>query len=197
MKRHYRQSLIKLIPSLVINWLIPIVLYSFLRSYVATDTVALAISGAVPTLWVMIQMFRIRRIDWIGLLGAAGFGAACFISFLSGGESLPIKLYHPIVACLIGVIALVSVVIQKPLGLVLIRSLKIGNPGFFNSPAARRKFTLATVIFGMLLIVDGIIHVIMALSLSTSVFLIWSKIVSLIMAVILFFAVRHILWQKT
>ncbi|CAG7649130.1 VC0807 family protein [Paenibacillus allorhizosphaerae] len=196
MKQHSRQTLKKGIPSLVVNWLIPLVLYSLLRGIVATDTAALAISGAVPALWVIVQMLGVRQIDWIGLLGAASFGAACLISVLSGGGSMPLKLYHPVVACLIGVVALASVAIQKPLALILFRSLKAGDPERFNKLVVRRKFSHATSVFGSLFIMDGIVHVIIAFSLSTGMFLIWSRIVTLVMLAVLVLAVRYILWQK-
>lgn len=181
--------------SLLVSWLLPLILYLLLRSHVSTDTAALAISGAVPALWVIMQMLRTRRIDWIGFFGIAGFGVAYLISLLLGGGSLPLKLYHPVIACLIGTVALVSVAVQKPLALVLIRSLRKSDPERFNIPTVRRKFMLVTSIFGILLIIDGIVHVIMALLLSTGMFLIWSRLVTLSVLVMLVVSVRYLLFQ--
>lgn len=196
MKQHSRQTLKRIIPSLIVNWLLPIVLYTALRGIVASDTAALALSGAVPALWVVARMIGVRRIDWIGLLGAAGFGGACLISAWTGGESLPLKLYHPVVACLIGIAALASVAAGKPLALVLFRLLQAGDPGRFDKPAVRRKLAQATTVFGSLFVTDGIVHVILVYSISTGMFLIWSRVVTLVMLTGLVLSVRHILWRN-
>jgi len=196
MKQHSRHALQKVIPSLAVNWLIPLVLYALLRGSVPTDAAALAIAGAVPGVWVVLQMLISRRIDWIGVLGLAGFGIACLISVLSGGGSMPLKLYHPVVACAIGIAALGSVAIGKPLALVFLRSLGKGDAGRFDLPAVRRKLSSATTVFGAMFLLDGIVHVIMAYSLSTGMFLVWSRVVTLAALAILVLWVRHILWHK-
>ncbi|MBB6730822.1 VC0807 family protein [Cohnella zeiphila] len=196
MKQHSRQALRKVIPSLAVNWLVPLILYSLLRDSVPTDAAALAIAGAVPGVWVVFQMLIARRIDWIGLLGLAGFGAACLISVLSGGGSMPLKLYHPAAACAIGIAALGSVALNKPLALLFFRSFGKGDSARFDIPAVRRKMTQATAVFGSLFLLDGIVHAMMAYSLSTGAFLVWSRVVTLGALAILVLWIRHILWHK-
>lgn len=193
MNRRSRPALKRLAASLAVNWLLPLLAYSLLRSHFSTDTAALAVSAAIPAAWVIIQMIGLRRMDWIGLLGICGFGLAGLISAVTGGGSLPLKLYHPAVTCLLGLLSLISVAVKKPLLPALLGAFKTGNPQRFGEPAVRRKFTVLTGIWGFLFLADGTAHLILAFSLSTGMYLVVSRIVTLAMLVILFAASKRIM----
>src|ERR671936_715848 len=86
----------KLLPSLLINLIVPIVGYLVLRPYVPNDTVALAIVGAIPVLRTAIVLIWRRRIDPIGVLAGSGFLLAVAASLVGGGSSLPLKLHEAV-----------------------------------------------------------------------------------------------------
>ena len=74
----------KFLLSLAINGVVPLILYALLRPLVASDTTALAVSGAIPLLWTLVQWLRCRRINWINGTSVLGFGIALGISILTG-----------------------------------------------------------------------------------------------------------------
>lgn len=139
------------------------VLYSLLRSNLATDTGALAISGAIPAIWIIVHWVKRNRVDWISLLGMFGLAIALVVTILSGRDSLSLKLYHPAVAGTIGAIFLFSVVIRKPLLITFFTSFKFGDLQRFNQPLVRKKITIVTAVIGVVLLIDTLIQVVMAL----------------------------------
>jgi hypothetical protein len=160
------------------------------------DANALAISPAIPAMWTIVLWVIRRRVDWIGLLGMFGFAVALAVSVLSGEGSLPLKLYHPAVAGTTGILFLISVLLRKPLLITLLRTFKLGDPQRFNMPLVHKKFTIVTAVFGVVLLIDTVIQVFMALTLSTGTYLIASRAITLTMLAILFVIVRWSMRRK-
>jgi hypothetical protein len=166
--------------NLVINWLIPIVLVIILRHFFVSDATALAIAGIIPAVRTITLLFWRRRIDWIGIISVFGFIVAFLISNFLGGSALPLKLYHPVVTGIIGLVFLISAVIRKPLLLYLLRIFKhIDNVGI-NDTKRLSKITLMTGIIGFVFLFDAAAHIVMALSLSTETYLIMSRVVTFV-----------------
>jgi hypothetical protein len=166
--------------NLVINWLIPIVLVFILRHFLISDSTALAIAGIIPAVRTITLLFWHRRIDWIGIISVFGFIAAFLISNFLGGSALPLKLYHPVVTGIIGLVFLTSAIIRKPLLLYLLRIFKHMDNVEINNAKSLGKITLITGIIGFVFLFDAAAHIIMALSLSTETYLVMSKVVTIV-----------------
>lgn len=98
---------------------------------------------------------------------------------LYGGNPLPLKLIHPIIFGVIGLVFLISVIIGKPLLFIIVKALRhIDNEENFNNNILHKKFTIMTVLFGGISLAGAIIHIAMAFTVSTSTFIIMSHVVS-------------------
>jgi hypothetical protein len=78
---------------------------------------------------------------------------------------------------------------------VLIGNCKLlGDPKQYSNAANYRKFTILTALLGSIFLVDAVIHIVMALTLSTVTFFAMSKVVTvfiLAIAVIGRWIVKH------
>jgi hypothetical protein len=174
------------IPSVVINWIIPLLAYILIRPRVSTDAEALAIGGAIPVAWTIGIVAWRRHIDPIGVIAVLGFAGRLAISALSGGSALSLKL-DPLLALegVIGLIFLVSAAVRRPLLPAALQLLARGNPKratvlsrAMSDPARRRSFTVGTALVGFLLVAHAAAHVILALSLSTGTYLVVARLVN-------------------
>jgi len=170
--------------SLVINWLVPIIIYTVLRYFITDDTVTFAIVIAIPVVRTIFMFVLRHRIDWIGVFGIFGFAIALVISAFSGGSSLPLKLYHPILTGTLGVIFLISVIIKKPLLLPVLKFFKPGNLEQLDNPTFHNRLAMMSLVLGLLLLIDSIVHIVMALTLPTGTYLGISKLVTIAILVI-------------
>jgi hypothetical protein len=178
MNQRFNKVRKNLLINLAINWFVPMVMVILLRSIYPNDAMALAIAGVIPIMRTIFILVWRRRVDWIGVLGGLGFAVAFAVSTLSGGSSLPLKLYHPVVTGIMGLILLISVVIRKPLLVIILQVLSHSGPEKFRSLEGRKKLTNATALIGFVFIIDAAIHIIMALTLSTVMYLSMSRIVT-------------------
>src|SRR5919205_1145456 len=103
-----------LILSLVINGLVPVVVYTLVHPLLATDASALAIAGAVPALRTLTLWLWRRRVDYIGVYAIVGFAIACAAAALSGGNGFLLKVHGSLLSGTIGVVCLLSVLIGQP-----------------------------------------------------------------------------------
>ena len=113
----------RLIFSLGINALLPLLLYALLRPLLASDAAALAIAAAIPALRTLALWFFRRRVDWIGAHAVLGFGLALALTVLLAGDVFLLKVHGPLLIGILGLVLLVSVVIRKPLLEPVLRAL--------------------------------------------------------------------------
>ena len=193
--KHYMEMIKKLIPSLIIDLVVPLILFFAIRPF-TNDLIALIVAGAVPTIHTIILGILSRRIDWIGIIAILGFSVALIVSALSGGSTLALKLAHPIITGMLGLIFLFSLVLKKPLMITIIEKFKQGNPERFNKPEIYKKFKLITAVLGLAFILDASIHVTLAVTLPTMTYLILDKIVTVGMVIIILFIARYSWYNK-
>lgn len=179
----------KLVLSIGINSIVPLLVYLLLRRYIANDVTALAISMAIPIVRTVGLWVWRRRVDWIAVLAILGFAVALLISYLSGGSVLALELRGAVLAAAFGLVFLVSVVIRKPVIIVLLRVLKVGIPELSSSldrvssdPTTHQRFTTVTAAIGVTLLGKAVADLILALTLPTTTFLATSRIVNWIIA---------------
>jgi hypothetical protein len=148
--------------------LAPVVAYGLVRPLVGSDALALGVAGAIPVVYSIELAAVSRRIDPLALLTAIGFSRVCVASVLAGGSSLPLKLHEAAITFGIGLVMLVAVVIGRPLpaGRVL------------RLPSATRAIDSALgAMIGGFLVLHALLHLALAVSLSTSSYVVASRVV--------------------
>jgi hypothetical protein len=173
-----------------------VLLVFVLRSFFINDAAALAIAGAIPVIRVIVLLVLRRKLDWIGLVGVFGFAAVFVVSILSGGSSLPLKLYHPVITGIIGLLLLGSALVRRPLILILIRLFNKSSYEQIKNPESLRKYTVITLLIGFVFIVDALVHIYMAFTLSTLSYMSLSRIVTIAGVLVLAAGVRLIRRNK-
>jgi|GEM_PF-3138094 hypothetical protein len=169
---------------LVINWLVPVILYTVLRNFIKNDTITFALVTVIPVVRTIFMFLLRHRIDWIGVFGALGFAVALAVSAVFGGSSLPLKLYHPILTGMLGAIFLFSALIGKPILISILKVIKRVPLEQLDDPKFRKRITMMSAVLGILLLLDALVHIIMAFTLSTGAFLGMSRLVTIVILVI-------------
>lgn len=166
------------VPNLIVNLILPWLLYVVLRPYFTSDTLPLALSTAIPTIMTIVQWVWQHRVNWMGLFSTSILVIALIVTYFSGGNALPLKIIQPAIFGLISLAFLISAGIGKPLLLVIFSTIGRQNKGHFNHPLVRKKMTLMTLLFGGVLLIGSTTHIILALVLPTSTFLAINNMVS-------------------
>jgi hypothetical protein len=158
----------RLVPSIAVNAVAPVVIYEVVRSSVDSDVTALAIGAAAPVAWTLGSLLIRRKLDVIGLLSTGIVGVGLLIAWLSGGNPLALELRDAVPAGLIGLACLVSLLLRRPLHQVLFRLLGRQN-------VAARTSTVVTALLGVTLIVEAAALVVLALTTVTSTYVALSQ----------------------
>jgi len=95
--------------------LVPLIAFVVLRQTLGNATKALAITEAIPSLWVLAYAIWRRRIEPVGATAVAGFGIALLVTIASGGSALPLELHRAVFPGAVGLACLVSLVARRPL----------------------------------------------------------------------------------
>lgn len=185
----FRQIRGKLILSLVINGLLPLVLYALLRPLLASDAYALAIAGAIPAVRTVALWIGRRQIDWIGAHAVLGFAIALAVTALLAGNAFLLKVHGSLLTGTIGLVLLISVAIRRPLLEPLFQAVTHGAEGrrvleraSIDSAGSKRiseRIPIITGVIGLALFGDALAHVILALTLPTATFLVLSRLVTI------------------
>lgn len=149
--------------------LAPLVVYGMVRPLVSSDAAGLAIAGAIPVLYSIGLAIGRHRIDLFALVSAIGFSVACLVSLLTGGSSLPLKLHEALITFTIGLVLLVAAVIRRPLPIAHLLRVP--------SPTKQINSSLGAMIGGFL-VLHALLHLMLAVSLSTSSYLVASRLVN-------------------
>ena len=114
---------------------------------------------------------------WVSLFALA-------VSAVFGGSSLPLKLYHPLLTGMLGAIFLFSALIGKPILILILKVIKRGPLEQLDDSKFRKRITMMSSVLGILLLIDALVHIVMAFTLSTGAFLGMSKLVTIAILVI-------------
>ena len=134
-------------------------------------------STAVPSTWLVIVGIARRRIDPIAVLSAATVLIALAAYAITGGDPVAIKLRRGAVTGTIGVAALASVALGRPLLVVVaenVAKLNSDRPEIaarLAEPCRRRVCTMLTAIIGATFAIDGATQIVLALTVPTGMFI--------------------------
>jgi hypothetical protein len=103
-------------------------------------------------------------------------------SLVWGGSSLPLKLHEAVLTGTVGLACLISAALGKPLHLVLVNLFaRQGKTGERTRDDAKPRpsggSAVVTLMIGTTFLVHAIVHVVLALTLPTSTFLVASRVV--------------------
>lgn len=165
-------SVLRLLAGLVL----PLFAYLIIRALIGSSVGALVITDAVPSTWLLVVGVARRRIDPIALLSATTVMIALAVYVITGGDPLAIKLRRGAVTGTIGVAALASVALGRPLLLRVAEHAAKLNPGRpevaarLAEPERRRAVTRLTAIIGATFAIDGASQIVLALTVPTGRF---------------------------
>ncbi len=167
----------------VINFILPFAIYNYAEAPLG-EVGALLASSAPPILWSLAEFLYHRRVDALSLLVVGGI-ALSLLAMLGGGGARFLQLREKLVTGAIGLAFLGSALIGKPLVYELARAsmqrkseseaqqfeLLRAHAGF------RRTMTVMTLVWGLGLIADMAISVLLLFALSIRAYLIVNPII--------------------
>lgn len=169
--------------SLIINIIVPVVLYTVLRYFHISNFVSLALSAAIPTLDSILTWITQKRIDWIGAYTVLGFVLQLVVSGLISDNTIVIKANDLLTSVPLGVVFIVSALMSKPLLLPLRQAVlsSISNPKtqqLASQASSQRQMVIASFIIGSALLLHALVILILAITLPTTTFLVVSKAIT-------------------
>lgn len=162
---------------LLAGLLLPLVAFVVLVQSLGDATEALAITDAIPLLWVLVYGVWRRRIEPVGLTAFGVFAVAVLLTIALGGSSLPLELHRAVFPGAVGLACLVSRAARRPLLAIASTKLAQGRAegaaqtrSEAETPGAHRALAALTAIIGVTCVADAAAQIILAFTVSTSTF---------------------------
>ena len=166
----------------LVNFILPFAIYNYAEAPLG-EVKALIASSAPPTLWSLVEFARHRRIDALSVLVLAGI-VLSLLAMLGGGGVQFLQLREKLVTGAIGLLFLGSAMIGKPLIYELARaSMRRKSEDEAQQFEAlqvhagfRRTMMVMTVVWGLGLLADVAVAVVLVFTLSIREYLIVNPI---------------------
>ena len=166
-----------------VNFILPFLIYSSAEARLG-EVPALLASSMPPILWSLVEFARRRRLDALSLLVISGIGLS-LLAMLGGGGARFLQLREKLVTGAIGVAFLGSALIGKPLiyelGRASMRRKSESAVQQFEALQAhagfRRTMTMITLVWGLGLLADVAISVVLVFRLSIGEYLIVNPVI--------------------
>jgi hypothetical protein len=156
---------------------LPLAAYLLIRAAIGSVSGALAIAEAVPATWLLAVGISRRRVEPVGVVATVTIAIALAAYALTGGDPLALKLQRGAVTGTLGIAALASVALGRPLLLTLAERIVKLNPdrrpeiqARLADPHRRRAMTILTAIVGLTFTLDGASQIALALTVPTRTF---------------------------
>jgi hypothetical protein len=159
----------RFLPSIALNAVVPLLVYTLVRPYLSSDVMALILAGVIPLLVTAGSFVVRKRLDYIGVISVVGFVVALAAQLIAGGDGLIVKVQGVIVTGPIGALFLLSALVGRPLLTVIMNVVVKRNPKL--RVPSRRRSTVLTLVIGGMLTLHAVTAVVLALVLPTPVFL--------------------------
>lgn len=178
-------TILSLVSSIVINAVLPILIYWILTTSIGTsDFLALVASGVPSLIDSIVGVIRRKRIDLLSGIVLIGI-AASVITIALGGSPKVYLIRESLFTAAFGLAYLISLLFPRPLAFYFSRYFATGNhpeniPWFdslWQYPQFRRTMHVITVVWGVGFILEAAIRVYLVMVLSTEQFLIVSPFV--------------------
>jgi hypothetical protein len=156
---------------------LPLAAYLLIRAAIGSATGALAITEAIPATWLLVVGVARRRFDPIAVLSTLTVAIALAAYALTGGDPLALKIRRGAVTGTLGIAALASVALGRPLLLMVAQHTAKLSPerppdihGLLVDSGRRRAVTILTAIIGLTFTIDGASQITLALTVPTGMF---------------------------
>jgi hypothetical protein len=174
--------------SIAVSAVLPLLFYSQFQHWAGSELKALMIASLVPVVFTAGKLAVRRRLDPIGMLAIAGFAVGIVLVALTG-SAFVLKLREPVLAEAIGVACLASMLIRRPLALLVLPRSRPWIPGMTRRSAAN----WVTGIWGVILAADGAVVMLLAVVLPTRTFLAVHQPIALAFLAI---GIGCLIWRK-
>ena len=179
---YLRKDGLRILVEALVNFILPFVIYTYAEAPLG-EVRALLASSAPPILWSLIEFARYRRVDALSVLVVSGI-ALSLLAMLGGGGVRVLQLREKLVTGVIGLAFLGSALIRKPLIYELARaSMRRKSEGEAQQfealqvhAAFRRTMTVMTLVWGLGLVADVAVSVVVVFVLSIREYLIVNPI---------------------
>ena len=166
----------------LVNFILPFVIYNYAQPSLG-DVRALLASSAPPILWSLVEFARHRRLDAVSVLVVSGI-ALSLLAMLGGGGARFLQLREKLVTGVIGLVFLGSALIGKPLIYELARaSMRRKSTAEAEQFEAlqvhagfRRTMLVMTLVWGLGLLADVVVSVVLMFVLSIREYLLVNPI---------------------
>ena len=166
----------------LVNFILPFVIYNYTEVPLG-EVGALLASSAPPILWSLVEFARHRRLDALSVLVVSGI-ALSLLAMLGGGGARFLQLREKLVTAVIGLAFLGSALIGKPLIYELARASKRrkseGEAQQFEAlqvhAGFRRTMTVMTLVWGLGLLADVAVSVVLVFVLTIREYLLVNPI---------------------
>src|SRR5437868_12448364 len=168
----------------LVNLALPFVIYNYAEAPFG-DVRALLASSVPPILWSLVEFARHRRLDAVSVLVVSGI-ALSLLAMIGGGGVRFLQLREKLVTGVIGLVFLGSALIGKPLIYELARASKRRKSeqeaqqfeALQVHAAFRRTMMVMTLVWGLGLVADVAVGVVLVFTLSIRAYLIVNPILS-------------------
>ena len=166
----------------LVNFILPFVIYNYTEAPLG-EVRALLASSAPPILWSLVEFARHRRLDALSVLVVSGI-ALSLLAMLGGGGARFLQLREKLVTGVIGLAFLGSALIGKPLIYKLARArMRRKSEGEAQQFEAlqvhagfRRTMTVMTLVWGLGLLADVAVSVVLVFVLTIREYLLVNPI---------------------
>ncbi|WP_046213850.1 VC0807 family protein [Paenibacillus wulumuqiensis] len=167
-----------IIMTLIINGLIPWVIYILLKPHMSSLT-ALSIATVVPLLDNLIHLYRYRKLDVFGGIMLFTFVLSLVMVLLGGSEKL-LLMRESFITAGVGVLFLGSLLMKRPLIYHMVSRFtpKVNGEKNWQYPYFRTVMRNMTLIWGVLLVLEALTKIVMIYEWSTATVLALSSVVS-------------------
>jgi hypothetical protein len=175
-----------LAPRLFVAGLLPLAGYMLLRPHVGSDAVALAAVSIFPIIDIAVERRRHGRFEPIGVIALIGLGLGLISALALHGDATLLKVRESVFTGVFGVICLASLAARRPAMFYMGRSFATGGDpvkvaefdAIWDMPGVPRRFRTVTVVWGIGLVGEAVVRTIMAVTVSTQLFLAVSPILN-------------------
>jgi len=182
-----------LIVTLIIDGAIPYLLYLLLSPRFPNGSIwPLLIASIAPAIGNVMSIIRQRRLDYIGVIVILGLLFTIVASLVTGDQKL-LLIRESFFTGGYGVVCLLSLLFPRPLMFVIGRHFVAGNDpvraaqynASWQSPDVRASMRLITLVWGIGLLGEFVIRLVLIYTLSTAQVLAYSSIILFIITVLL------------
>ncbi len=162
---------------LLAGLVLPLAAYLLIRAAIGSATGALAITEAIPATWLLVVGVTRRRLEPVAMASTVTVAIALAAYALTGGDPLALKLRRCAVTGTLGIAALASVAVGRPLLLLAAEHAAKLNPEHraeirarLAEPDRRQAITMLSAIIGLTFVIDGASQAALAFTVPTRTF---------------------------